>query len=177
MQKFKKRNLNKEYHGQAYFRKVLEICQKEGYTVYLLGGQPGIPEKTKENVLKIYPNLKITGLHNGYFNNEEEQQIIDEINKLQPNVLIVALGAPKQEKWIYENKDRLKVDVAAGQGGTFDYEAGRIKRAPKVIQKLGIEWLWRLIRQPSRIGRMMVLPVYLVKIIFKKDKTKGKWDK
>lgn len=177
VQKFRKKTLKRGYLGQAYFRKVLEVCEKEGYTVYLLGGQPGIPEKTKENLLKIYPNIKIVGLHNGYFDKEKEEQIIDEINTLQPNVLFVALGAPKQEKWIYENKDKLKVDVAAGQGGTFDYEAGRIKRAPKWIQKLGIEWIWRLIRQPSRIGRMMVLPIYVIKITLKKDKTKGKWDK
>ena len=85
------------------------------------------------------------------------------------------MGAPTQEKWIATNKEKLKVDVAAGQGGTFDYEAGNIKRAPIIFQKLGIEWLWRLFLQPSRIFRMMVLPVYLIKIIFTKDITKGKF--
>ena len=74
------------------------------------------------------------------------------------------MGAPKQEKWIYKHKEELKVDVAAGQGGTFDYEAGRIKRAPKFIQKMGIEWIWRLIRQPKRIIRMSVLTVYVIKL-------------
>ena len=87
------------------------------------------------------------------------------------------MGAPIQEKWIAKHKNELKVDIAAGQGGTFDYEAGRIKRAPKVIQKLGIEWLWRLILEPSRIFRMVVLPIYLFKIIIAKDITKGKFSK
>lgn len=96
---------------------------------------------------------------------------------MQPNVLFVAMGAPIQEKWIYKNRDKLKVDIAAGQGGTFDYEAGNIQRAPVWMQKCGIEWLWRLIREPKRIVRMAVLPVYLLKIIFTKDMTKGKFDK
>ena len=103
--------------------------------------------------------------------------MIKKISNVKANVLFVAMGDPRQEKWIYKNKDKLKVDVATGQGGTFDYEAGEIKRAPKVFQKLGIEWLWRLAKQPSRIVRMMVLPQYLIKILLKKDKTKGKFNK
>ena len=86
------------------------------------------------------------------------------------------MGAPLQEKWIAKHKNELKVDVAAGQGGTFDYEAGKIKRAPKIFQTLGIEWFWRLILQPSRFFRMLALPVYLIKITFTKDITKGKFD-
>ena len=138
---------------------------------------PGIPEKTKENLLKIFPNLKIVGVHHGFLDEKMEREVIDEINSLQPNVLFVATGAPRQEKWIYAHRDELKVDVATGQGGTFDYEAGRIKRAPKVVQKMGIEWLWRLCREPSRIKRQSVLPVYVIKLLFTKDKTKGKFDK
>ena len=138
---------------------------------------PGIPEKTRDNLIKIFPNLKIVGLHHGYLDDKTEREVIDEINSLQPNVLFVATGAPRQEKWIYAHRNELKVDVAAGQGGTFDYEAGRIRRAPKVIQKMGIEWLWRLFREPSRIKRQSVLPVYVIKLLFTKDKTKGKFDK
>lgn len=102
--------------------------------------------------------------------------MIQEINQLKPNVLFVATGAPKQEKWIYHHRNELKVDVATGQGGTFDYEAGKIKRAPVWVQKIGMEWFWRLCIQPSRIFRMSVLPVYVIKLILKKDKTKGKFD-
>lgn len=134
---------------------------------------PGIAEKTRDNLKKIFPNIKIIGVHDGYLDENSEREVIEEINRLQPNVLFVATGAPRQEKWIYNNRNKLKVDVATGQGGTFDYEAGRIKRAPVWIQKIGMEWLWRLILEPSRIVRMSVLPVYLVKLFFKKDKTKG----
>lgn len=162
--------------GQAYFREVLRVGEKENWTFYLLGGMPQIAEKTAQKLREIYPNINIVGTHDGYLVGKEEE-VIKEINRLQPNVLFVAMGAPKQEKWIYKHRNELKVDVAAGQGGTFDYEAGKIKRAPKIMQKLGIEWLWRLALQPSRVVRMRVLPIYLIKVLLAKDKTKGSWEK
>ena len=90
--------------------------EREGLTFYLLGGMPGIPEKTKDNLLKIFPNIKIVGVHDGYLDEKTEKEVIDEINNLQPNVLFVAMGAPKQEKWIYAHQKELKVDVAARAG-------------------------------------------------------------
>lgn len=175
--KLQKKPLKQRIPGQAYFRKVLDVGEKEGWTFYLLGGKGDTVIRAIENIKKIYPKLNVIGAHEGFFEEDSEEDVIKEINELQPNVLFVGLGAPTQEKWIYKNKDLLKVDVAAGQGGTFDYEAGNIRRAPKWIQKIGVEWLWRLILQPSRIGRMMVLPIYLLKIIFTKDMTKGKFEK
>ena len=154
--KLQKKKFKQRIPGQAYFRKILETGEKEGWTFYFLGGTQEVVSKTKENIEKIYPNIKI--------------------KNLKPNVLFVAMGAPKQEKWIYKNRNVLKVDVATGQGGTFDYEAGRIKRAPVFIQKIGMEWLWRLIKEPKRIVRMSVLPIYLIKILFKRDKSKGRFD-
>ena len=175
--KLQKKPFKQRIPGQMYFRKVLEVGEKEEWTFYFLGGKEDVPMLAAENVRKLYPNIKIVGFHEGFFEKDSEEDVIKEINSLEPNVLFVAMGAPLQEKWINKNKDNLKVDIATGQGGTFDYEAGRIKRAPKIIQRLGIEWLWRLILQPSRIIRMMVLPVYLIKIVFTKDMTKGKFDK
>lgn len=174
--KLQKKSFPERIPGQSYFRKVIELSNEKGYTIYLLGGEPGIPEQVKENLLKIFPNVNIVGTHHGYFDESEEKEIIQEINKLQPNVLFVALGAPKQEKWIAKHRKELKVDIATGQGGTYDYEAGKIKRAPKIVQKCGMEWLWRLCMQPKRIVRQVVLPMYLIKVIFAKDKTKGKFD-
>ena len=136
-----------------------------------------VPQLAAENVKKIYPNLKIVGCSEGFFKERTEKEVIDEINSLKPNILFVAMGAPLQEKWIYNHRNELEVDLAAGQGGTFDYEAGKVQRAPKIMQKLGVEWLWRLILQPYRIFRMVVLPIYLLKITFTKDITKGKFDK
>lgn len=175
--KLQKKFFPERIPGQSYFRKVIELSNEKGYSIYLLGGAPGIPEKAKENLEKIFPHVNIVGVHHGYFKDEqEEKEVIHEINTLQPNVLFVALGAPKQEKWIAKHQKELKVDVATGQGGTYDYEAGKIKRAPSLVQKMGVEWFWRLCRQPSRIMRQRVLPIYLIKVLVAKDKTKGKFD-
>ena len=175
--KLQKKPLKQRIPGQMYFRKVLAVGEKEGWTFYLLGGKDDVPALATENLKKIYPNIKIVGYHEGFFEKDSEEDVIAEINKLKPNVLFVAMGAPIQEKWIEKHKHELNVDVAAGQGGTFDYEAGKIKRAPIIFQKLGIEWFWRLMLQPARIFRMIVLPIYLMKIVFTKDITKGKFDK
>lgn len=175
--KLQKKPFKERIPGQAYFRKVLEVGEKEGWTFYLLGGKGDVPKLATENIKKIYPKLNVVGYHEGFFEEDSEETVIKQINELKPNVLFVAMGAPIQEKWIAKNQSELKVDVAAGQGGTFDYEAGKIKRAPVIFQKMGIEWLWRLILQPSRFFRMIVLPIYLLKIIFTKDITKGKFDK
>lgn len=174
--KLQKKSFKERIPGQSYFRKIIELSNEKGYSIYMLGGKPGIAEVAKENLEKLFPNVNIVGTHHGYFDENEEKEVIKEINRLEPNVLFVALGAPKQEKWIYEHRNELKVDVAAGQGGTYDYEAGRIKRAPVFIQKIGMEWFWRLCREPSRIKRQLVLPVYLFKLLLAKDKTKGKFD-
>ncbi len=175
--KLQKKQLKQRIPGQAYFRKVLEIGEQEGWTFYFLGGKGNTVREAVDNIKKIYPNVKIVGFHEGFFEENSEEEVIQEINLLKPNVLFVAMGAPRQENWIASHKDELQVDVAAGQGGTFDYEAGNIPRAPQFMQKCGLEWLWRLVLQPKRIGRMAVLPIYLVKIIFTKDRTKGKWSK
>lgn len=174
--KLQKKPLKQRIPGQAYFRKILEIGEKEGWTFYFLGGKGNTVDKAIQNIKKIYPQIKVVGSHEGFFEESSEETVIQEINTLKPNVLFVAMGAPAQEKWIYAHQNELKVDVAAGQGGTFDYEAGNVKRAPKWMQKIGLEWLWRLILQPRRITRMIVLPIYLLKIIFTKDITKGKWN-
>lgn len=175
--KLQKKKFKSRIPGQTYFRSLLEYGEKQGWTFYLLGGKDDVPKLATENLLKIYPNLKIVGYHEGFFEKDSEENVIKEINSLKPNVLFVAMGAPVQEKWIYNHQKELKVDIAAGQGGTFDYESGKIKRAPKIIQTLCIEWLWRLILQPSRIRRMIVLPIYLFKVLTVKDITKGKFDK
>jgi N-acetylglucosaminyldiphosphoundecaprenol N-acetyl-beta-D-mannosaminyltransferase len=173
--KLQKKFFPERIPGQSYFREIIELSNKNGYSIYLLGGAQGIAQKAKQNLEKEFPKVNIVGVHEGYFNEEEEKDIIKEINNLKPNILFVALGAPRQEKWIFNHRDELKVDVATGQGGTYDYEAGKIRRAPKIVQKIGMEWFWRLCRQPKRIIRQRVLPIYLIKLIFAKDKTKGRF--
>jgi len=113
--KLQKKPFKERIPGQAYFRKVLEIGEKEGWTFYFLGGEEGIAKKARDNVLRVYPNCKIIGCHEGFFSVDSEENTIKQINDLKPNVLFVAMGAPKQEKWIYKHKNDLKVDIATGQ--------------------------------------------------------------
>jgi N-acetylglucosaminyldiphosphoundecaprenol N-acetyl-beta-D-mannosaminyltransferase len=113
--KLQKKPFKERIPGQAYFRKVIEVGTHEGWTFYFLGGEEGIAEKARDNVLKDYPNCKIIGCHEGFFEKDSEEEVIKQINELQPNVLFVAMGAPIQEKWIYKHKSELKVDIATGQ--------------------------------------------------------------
>lgn len=175
--KLQKKKFKEKISGQPFVRELVRLSQEKGYTIYFLGSEPGIAEQARLNLLKIYPGAKIVGTQHGYFNKKQEPDVIAEINSLKPNILVVTLGMPRQEKWIYRHKNELKVDVAIGEGGTFDYEAGKLKRAPDWVQKIGMEWLWRLFLEPSRIGRMSVLPLYVLKLLFTKDKTKGRWDR
>lgn len=134
-------------------------------TVYFFGGAPGVATDAARKMVKQYPGLKIVGVHNGYFDEAEEKKIIYDIKKLSPSILLVGLGAPKQEKWIYENMRLLGAKVSIGVGGSFDVMAGRTKRAPKPFQRLGLEWLYRLLTQPTRWRRMLRLPKFAFTVL------------
>ena len=139
--------------------------------LFLFGGKPGVGEKAKEAILKDYPDIDICGVENGYFG-DDDSKIIESINSKEPDVVFVCLGAPKQEKWIDKNKSTLKTKVLMGIGGSLDVFAGEAKRAPKFFIKLNIEWLYRLLKNPSRIGRMMALPKFGFAVIKSKRGTK-----
>lgn len=157
--------------------KILEIANREGYSLYLLGGKDGVAKEAGKNIEKNYPNINIVGYHHGYFkgshigdkDHPEEVAIIDEIVKKKPDIIFVGLGFPKQEIWIEENKDRLPSKVIIGNGGTMDILSGNTKRAPEIFQRLGLEWFYRLIKEPSRIKRQLVLPKFMLQVLFCKD--------
>ena len=123
---------------------------------------------------KMFPSLIVCGTRDGYFKPEETPAIVDEINRSGADILFVCLGAPKQEKWIYENREKLSCSLALGLGGSLDVYAGTVKRAPDLFIKLNLEWFYRLIKQPSRIGRMMNLPRFLFGTLFYKISGKDK---
>ena len=139
-------------------------------TFYFFGGAPGVASTAARKMMKKYPGLKVVGVHNGYFDEKEEKRIIQDIKTKAPSILLVGLGAPKQEKWIYDNLRLTGAKVAIGVGGSFDVMAGNVKRAPKLFQKLGLEWFHRLITQPTRWKRMMRLPKFALTVL----KTKGR---
>ena len=123
-------------------------------TFYFFGGAPGVAATAARKMMKKYPGLKIVGVHNGYFDEKEEKKIIQDIKKKAPSILLVGLGAPKQEKWIYSNWQKLNIHCHVGTiGAVFDFFAGTTERAPLWWQQHSLEWLYRLIKEPKRMWR------------------------
>lgn len=145
---------------------IMRKLSEEAGRVYLLGAKPGIAEKAAETLLTNYPGLIICGMHNGYFNDDEP--IIASIRDVRPDLLLVCLGAPKQELWMCSHAAELDVGLMIGLGGSLDVFAGAVQRAPQSWQKLGLEWLYRLLKEPKRIGRMMKLPLFLLTAFMKR---------
>ncbi|MCH5184633.1 MAG: WecB/TagA/CpsF family glycosyltransferase [Oscillospiraceae bacterium] len=156
---------------------LLEKLNGSGYGLFLFGGKPGVAEKAREELLKDYPDLKISGLRNGYFDESDEGDIVKQINESGADIVFVCLGAPKQEKWIYRHRDELKVKAALGIGGSLDVFAKNVERAPEFFCKAGLEWFYRLVKEPSRFKRMTVLPVFGMTVIFKGKRYKKTADR
>lgn len=165
--KILKKPIKERAAGYDIACRVLEKMNAAGHKLFLFGGKPGVAEEAKENLLKKYPSLNVVGMRNGYFKEEDEKEIVDEINASGADMLFVCLGAPKQEQWINRHKDELNVRVAMGIGGSLDVFAGRVERAPEFFCKTGLEWFYRLCKEPWRIGRMMELPKFAMTVIKK----------
>lgn len=131
-----------------------------GGRLFLLGAKPGVAELAAARLQGEYPGLTVCGAHDGYF--KEDGPVAEEIRAAQADVVFVCLGAPKQELWMVRNGAACGARLLVGLGGSLDVFAGTVKRAPVRWQKLGLEWLYRLLKQPSRIGRMAKLPLFLV---------------
>lgn len=147
---------------------MYEICAnaaKKGHRVYLLGAKPGVAEQAGEILKNRYKGLNIVGIKDGYFKHNNDA--IEDIKAVSPDILFVAMGSPKQEFWITEHMEELKVPLLMGVGGSFDVTCGNIKRAPVWMCRTGLEWLYRLIKEPWRYKRMLVLPQFLFKVILK----------
>lgn len=152
--------------GFDLYNQLLKLSADKGYKAYFFGGAPGVAEAAKNKAEELYPGVKIVGCRNGYFTEAEEEAIIKEINDAAPDMLFVALGAPKQEKWLVKYRNQLKPRVLMGIGGSFDVLAGKMERAPKWMQEASLEWAFRLYKQPSRFMRMLALPKFVLKVIF-----------
>ena len=146
---------------------VIDEIAQSGHRLYLFGGKPGVAETAAQNLKEDYPLINIVGTRDGYFAPEDTDSIVDDINASGADLVLVCLGAPKQENWIFENKNRLNCHVMMGVGGTIDVLAGTAERAPEIWCDLGLEWLYRLIKEPSRFFRMMALPKFALTVIFK----------
>ena len=150
--------------GYDLAQELLRRAPAEGRRVYFFGSAPGVAEKAKAKAEQMYPGIEIVGVRNGFFSPADNAAIIAEIRAACPDLLLVALGVPKQEKWIAAHLAELDVPVAIGVGGTLDVMAGVMKRAPHWMQKAKLEWLFRGLMQPKRAGRLLALPKFVLKV-------------
>lgn len=150
--------------GYDLSQELLRRAPQKNRRVFFFGSAPGVAEKAKQKAEELYPGISVVGVRNGYFSSEEEPKIIQEIREAHPDLLLVALGVPKQEKWLKKHKDALDVPVSIGVGGTLDVMAGTMRRAPVWMQKAKLEWLFRALLQPKRAGRLLALPKFVFRV-------------
>lgn len=152
---------------------LLELAHLHGKRVYFIGAQESIVEKTVQNVKKRWPNLTVAGYHHGYFDHSSPEKI-QMVKDAQPDIVFVAFGFPRQEKWIKKYLETADHGIAVGVGGSFDVLSGKAKRAPEWTQKLHAEWLYRLAMQPSRYKRMLALPAFMKEVHKQKKHEKSR---
>lgn len=144
------------------------ICQ-QNYSIYMLGAAPGVAQKAMENAQRLYPNAKYVGCRDGFFKTEEEiLDAIRKINEVKPDILFVAMGVPKQEKWIHKYLDKIDCGTAIAVGGLLDFVSGRIPRAPMWMRKSGLEWVYRLYQEPIRLFKRYIIgnPLFIMRVLF-----------
>lgn len=160
--------LKQKLPGIEFAACLMQRMAAEKKSLYLLGAKPGVAELAAEKLRETYPGLIIAGTHDGYF--QDDRPIVADIRASMADVVFVCLGAPKQEKWMEQNGAATGAHLLLGLGGSLDVFAGVVQRAPEIFTKTGMEWFYRLLKQPSRIGRMMRLPLFLVHAVGEKGK-------
>ncbi len=168
--KIMKTPLKEKLPGVEYAMRLMEKMAERGKSLFLLGAKPGVAEEAGRRLQEQYPGLKIAGTHDGYF--KEDDGVVRAIRESGADVVFVCLGAPKQEKWMMKNGEATGAHLLLGLGGCLDVFSGTVQRAPKVFQKLGLEWFYRLLKNPSRAGRMMKLPLFLIHVMRERGKAK-----
>ena len=153
--------LQERVPGVEFAACMLKKLNEMGGRLFLLGAKPGVAEKAGENILADYPNLVLCGTQDGYF--KDEEAVLLKVAAARPDLIFVCLGAPKQEKWMARWGKHTGARMAIGLGGCLDVFAGNVERAPEAWRKVGMEWAYRLVKEPKRIGRMAKLPLVLVK--------------
>lgn len=172
--KIKKTPIKEKVSGSDLFPKVCELASKKGYKLFLLGAAEGVADIAARRLEKKYEGLNVVGTYSpsyGFEANEDEiKKIIEIIREAKPDILAVGLGAPKQEKFIFKYKDELNVPISLAIGASIDFESGNVKRAPKWMQNSGLEWFYRLCKEPKRmIKRYLIDDLKILKILIKKE--------
>lgn len=149
--------LKQRLTGADIFPGLCRLCTEQGYSVFLIGGEPGVIDKAVENIKRLHPQLRIVGTHHGFFTPEQSKQLVAQVREARPDILLVGMGAPRQEMWIRDHMDELGAPVQWGVGALFDYYAERFPRAPVWMRKVGLEWLFRLALEPRRLWKRYVI--------------------
>lgn len=147
--------------GIDLMMRLVSLSAQQGWRIFLLGGQPGVVQEAACNLQKQYPELVMAGTHHGYFGEAAENEVVEMIRISRPHLLFVGMGAPGQDWFIARNLELMQAPVALGVGGSFDVIAGRVARAPVWMRRMRLEWLGRLIQEPRRIKRIMILPKFV----------------
>ncbi|MEK3952510.1 WecB/TagA/CpsF family glycosyltransferase [Psychrobacillus sp. FSL K6-1464] len=163
--KLNKGNIKSRVTGIDMMDRIVREAARTGKSIFLYGAKPGVAESAAEALKFTYASLKIAGTQDGY--EKDNEKVIKKINETKPDILFVAMGSPRQEEWIEANRDKLHPSLYQGVGGSFDVLAGNVKRAPEFFQKTGLEWFYRLAKEPSRLKRQLVLPKFLLETLKK----------
>jgi N-acetylglucosaminyldiphosphoundecaprenol N-acetyl-beta-D-mannosaminyltransferase len=147
---------------------ILRIADRDSLNVYLLGTTDEVLLDAVAEIKTRHKGLTISGHHNGFFSEEDNDEIVKDISDSKAHILLVAMGVPMQEKWMHSNREKLSVKLMIGCGGSLDVMAGHVVRAPEWLQTLGLEWMWRVIREPARIKRILLLPVFVFQVFREK---------
>lgn len=158
-------NLRERVSGVDLVDRLCALSSAKGYRLYFLGAAPGVTDMAAEKLRLKYPGCNIVGTRHGYFPAESDPVVAEEVAAFRPDVLFVAMGIPRQEKFIAATKDIIRAKVAIGVGGSFDVFSGQAKRAPKLIQKLKLEWLWRTLLNPKKIAKAKTLPIFAWRVL------------
>lgn len=156
--------------GIELMEEIVKKCEREGKSIYLIGAKQEILDACVEKLKSKYTKLNISGSHNGYFDLNNCNDLIDDIKVKKPYALFIAMGSPRQDVFIIKNMEELPCKVFMGVGGSFDVFAGKVKRAPNWMIKLGLEWLYRVVKEPFRVKRLGSIPKFLLEVIKYKSK-------
>jgi N-acetylglucosaminyldiphosphoundecaprenol N-acetyl-beta-D-mannosaminyltransferase len=156
--------LRERVSGVEIVEHLCQLSAERGYRIYFLGAGPNIAETAADRMRRKYPGAQIVGTRHGFFSADDTEEIIANIRACRPDVLCVAMGIPKQEKWIAAHRDRLGTPVLIGVGGTLDVLSGAVRRAPRLFQRARLEWLWRVLSNPRKINKVMLLPRFVVMV-------------
>ncbi|MCE5323552.1 WecB/TagA/CpsF family glycosyltransferase [bacterium] len=150
--------------GVDLARELCRMSAEDGFSIFFLGAEPGIADAAADNLAKAYPGMNVAGTHDGYFKPDSDSEIAGLVKESGAQALLVAMGIPRQEKFIKRYMSDMGISVAMGVGGSFDVFSGRVKRAPVWFQNHGLEWAYRLAKDPSKISKVSVLPKFLMMV-------------